>query len=159
MTPERRPYVAANWKMWGTRGEARDYCARLVELLSDRDERSADVAVCAPFTALEACLSALESSGVRVAAQNMHERAAGAYTGEVSAEHPYGEEKAALACRFAREHGVDLSRSYGYADHHSDAPFLRLFGYPVCVNPTPRLRTLAAAAGWAVEEWRPGGAR
>lgn len=87
------------------------------------------------------------------------EVAAGAYTGEMAAEHPYGEEKAALACRFAREHGVDLSRSYGYADHHSDAPFLRLFGYPVCVNPTPRLRTLAAAAGWAVEEWRPGGAR
>ena len=87
------------------------------------------------------------------------EVAAGAYTGEMAAEHPYGEEKAALACRFAREHGVDLSRSYGYADHHSDAPFLRLFGYPVCVNPTPRLRTLAAAAGWAVEEWRSGGAR
>ena len=87
------------------------------------------------------------------------EVAAGAYTGEMTAEHPYGEEKAALARRFAREHGVDLSRSYGYADHHSDAPFLRLFGYPVCVNPTPRLRALAAAAGWPVEEWRAGPSR
>lgn len=85
MTPERRPYVAANWKMWGTRRDARDYCARLVELLPRPGDRAADVAVCAPFTALEACLRALESSGVRVAAQNMHERAAGAYTGEVSA--------------------------------------------------------------------------
>ena len=84
------------------------------------------------------------------------EVAAGAYTGELAAEHPYGEAKATLARRFASEHGVDLARSYAYADHHSDAPLLRLFGYPVCVNPTPGLRSLAAGAGWPVEEWRAG---
>jgi triosephosphate isomerase (TIM) len=83
--PERRPYVAANWKMWGTRGEARAYCERLVELLPPGAERPADVAVCAPFTALETCVSALHSTGVRVAAQTMHELSDGAYTGEVSA--------------------------------------------------------------------------
>ena len=77
-----------------------------------------------------------------------------AYTGALAAPHPYGEEKATLARRFAREHGVDLAASYAYADHHSDAPFLALFGHPVCVNPTPRLRAIAARSGWAVEEFR-----
>ncbi|MDP9372939.1 MAG: HAD-IB family hydrolase, partial [Chloroflexota bacterium] len=78
----------------------------------------------------------------------------GAYTGALAAGHPYGEEKAALARRFAAAHGVDLAASYAYADHHSDAPLLALFGHPVCVNPTPRLRRLAARFGWPVEEFR-----
>lgn len=75
----------------------------------------------------------------------------GAYTGELAGEHPYGAHKATLAHRFAREHGVDLAASYAYADHHSDARLLLLFGHPVCVNPTPRLRRLAARFGWSVE--------
>jgi triosephosphate isomerase (TIM) len=81
----RRPYVAGNWKMWGTRTEARAYCERLLAMLSPEGEREVDLAVCPSFTALEVCLSALESSPVRVCAQNMHQAESGAYTGEVSA--------------------------------------------------------------------------
>lgn len=80
--------------------------------------------------------------------------AAGVYTGTLAGGHPYGEEKAALARRFAAAHGVDLAASYAYADNHSDAPLLQLFGHPVCVNPSPRLRRLAARFGWPVEEFR-----
>ena len=82
MTPERRPYIAANWKLWGTRAEASDYCARLRDLLPDG---GAEVALCIPFTALETCVEALAGTGVKVAAQNMHAEETGAYTGEVSA--------------------------------------------------------------------------
>lgn len=78
----------------------------------------------------------------------------GVYTGSLSGTHLYGPEKAALAVRFAREEGVDLGASYGYADHHTDARFLMLFGHPTCVNPTPRLRRIAGRFGWAVEEFR-----
>ncbi len=78
----RRPYIAANWKMWGTRAQARDYCERLTRLVADD---TAEVVLCAPFTALEPCVDALRESEVRVAAQNMHEEEAGAFTGEVSA--------------------------------------------------------------------------
>jgi triosephosphate isomerase (TIM) len=81
----RRPYVAGNWKMWGTRAEARGYCERLVAMLPPDGEREVDLAVCPPFTALEVCVSALEGSPVRVCAQNMHQAESGAYTGEVSA--------------------------------------------------------------------------
>lgn len=77
-----------------------------------------------------------------------------AYTGALSGAHLYGAEKAVVTRRFAAARGVDLRVSYGYADQHSDLPFLALFGHPVCVNPTPRLRRLAARRGWPVEEWR-----
>jgi triosephosphate isomerase (TIM) len=83
--PDRRPYMAANWKMWGTRAEVRAYCERFLDLLPPEGERSADVVLCPPFTALEVCVAAVEGSGVRVAAQNMHQGDRGAHTGEVSA--------------------------------------------------------------------------
>jgi triosephosphate isomerase (TIM) len=80
----RRPYIAGNWKMWGTRAEALDYCERLLGLLPSEGERQIDLGVCPPFTALDTCVKALEGSGVRVCAQNAHRADTGAYTGEVS---------------------------------------------------------------------------
>jgi triosephosphate isomerase (TIM) len=81
----RRPYIAGNWKMWGTRAQAAEYCERLLEILPDESRRPADVGLCVPFTALDSCVERLRGSGVLVAAQNMHQAEDGAYTGEVSA--------------------------------------------------------------------------
>ena len=78
---------------------------------------------------------------------------AGRYTGTLAGLHPYGERKALLARQFAEAHAVDRSASYAYADHHTDAEVLGLFGNPVCVNATQRLRHIAARNGWLVEEW------
>jgi HAD superfamily hydrolase (TIGR01490 family) len=75
------------------------------------------------------------------------------YTGALDGLHPYGERKAILTRRFAEEHDVALPASYAYADHHSDALMLKLFGHPVCVNATPRLRQIARANGWPIEDW------
>src|SRR5262249_21194680 len=44
-----------------------------------------DVAVCPPFTALAAAVSALAGTEIAVAAQNVHWEPEGAFTGEVSA--------------------------------------------------------------------------
>ncbi|WDT94221.1 triose-phosphate isomerase [Thermoleophilum album] len=82
---KRKPYVAGNWKMWGTRRQARDYFPRLLERLAPVAERTVDVGICAPFTALDVCVEAARGSGVRVLAQNMHQAAEGAHTGEISA--------------------------------------------------------------------------
>lgn len=79
--------------------------------------------------------------------------ASGRYTGTLAGLHPYGERKAILARQFADAHGIDRRASYAYADHHSDAEVLGLFGHPVCVNATQRLRRIAARNGWAVEDW------
>jgi triosephosphate isomerase len=82
--PERRPLIAANWKMWGTRGRAASYCDRLLELLPPGGERPADVALCPPFTALDVVVSKVRDGGLLVAAQDMHHEEEGAHTGQVS---------------------------------------------------------------------------
>jgi triosephosphate isomerase len=83
--PERRPAIVGNWKLWGTRVQAADYCDRLLTLLPDERRRPAAVGICAPFTALDVCVEKLSDSGVAVYAQNMHQEDTGAFTGEVSA--------------------------------------------------------------------------
>jgi len=82
----RKPYIAANWKLWGTRAQAAEYCEKLLTLLPDAGRRQVDVGLCVPFTSLETVVNALDGSGVIVASQNMHQAATGAFTGEVSAE-------------------------------------------------------------------------
>jgi triosephosphate isomerase len=83
MSP-RRPLVAGNWKMNKTGVEAREHIARLRALSGDADPL-ADVAVCAPFTALEAAARAASGSALQVYAQAVHEAPSGAHTGEISA--------------------------------------------------------------------------
>jgi triosephosphate isomerase len=85
MTPERRPFIVGNWKLWGTREEAGRYCDELLRLLPDAGRRVATVGIAAPFTALDACVGKLRGNGVEVYAQNMHQAESGAFTGEVSA--------------------------------------------------------------------------
>ncbi len=83
MTPEaRRPYIAGNWKMHKTAAEARSFVERLAGMVS---ADSVDVGLCVPFTALAASVEAARDTPISIAAQNMHQEPAGAYTGEVSA--------------------------------------------------------------------------
>ena len=80
----RRPLIAGNWKMNKTGVEAREHVARLRAHLGDGD-LAAEVAVCPPFTALEATARAASGSAVKVLAQAVHEAEKGAHTGEISA--------------------------------------------------------------------------
>jgi triosephosphate isomerase (TIM) len=78
----RVPLIAGNWKMHKTVAEAERYVAALLPRVAGL---SVEVAVCAPFTALAALVESTRGSRVAVFAQNMHEAAAGAFTGEISA--------------------------------------------------------------------------
>ncbi|HYZ30156.1 MAG TPA: triose-phosphate isomerase, partial [Thermoleophilaceae bacterium] len=80
--PERRPYMAGNWKMNKLRTEARAYVQDFLALIAGRD---LDVGICVPFTALDVCVEAAAGSPLKIVAQNMHEEPSGAFTGEVSA--------------------------------------------------------------------------
>jgi triosephosphate isomerase len=80
---DRRPYIAANWKMHKTVEEAEAFLAEL--LPGAPGPEGPEVVVCPPFTALKASVELCAQSAVRVAAQNMHEAESGAFTGEVSA--------------------------------------------------------------------------
>jgi triosephosphate isomerase len=81
----RRPLVAGNWKMNKTGPEARAYCERLRAILESHPVGPAEVAICPPFTALEAAAFGLAGSAIWVAAQAVHEAESGAHTGEISA--------------------------------------------------------------------------
>jgi triosephosphate isomerase len=80
--PERRPYIAGNWKMNMLRDEARAYVGELLPLIESKDDL--DVGLCVPFTAIEAVVEAAKGTPLRVLAQNAHEEESGAFTGEVS---------------------------------------------------------------------------
>ncbi len=79
----RTPLIAGNWKMHKTVAEAEEFIAGLLPQVYAAE--GVDVAVCVPFTALQAMVDSTRGSRVEVFAQNMHEAANGAFTGEVSA--------------------------------------------------------------------------
>jgi len=80
----RRPFVAANWKMHKTRSEAIAFAESFLPRRADWGS-DLDVAIAPPFTALADLGRALGGSGIDLAAQNVHDEAHGAFTGEISA--------------------------------------------------------------------------
>jgi phosphoserine phosphatase len=66
---------------------------------------------------------------------------------------PYGSYKAVLIRHFAEQHGLDFSRSYAYADHHTDHEVLRLFGNPVVINPKEKMLEIARREGWPTKDF------
>jgi len=78
----RTPFIAGNWKMHKTVAEAEEYIQGLLPRVYSAD--GVDVAICVPFTALQAMIDSTRGSRVEVFAQNMHEAEHGAFTGEVS---------------------------------------------------------------------------
>lgn len=86
MSQQRKPIIAANWKMFKTVPEAGETAARLKALLDGGPAlQSREVLVCPPFTALAAVHEALSGSGIQVGGQNLHWEDEGAFTGEISA--------------------------------------------------------------------------
>jgi triosephosphate isomerase len=120
----RRPLVAGNWKMHGSRAEN----ARLIgELVEAADGAASDVAVCPPFVYLWEIARLLKGSAIALGAQNVGAEAQGACTGEVSAamlkdvgctlaivghserRHLYGEDDALVARKFVATQAAGLT--------------------------------------------------
>ncbi|HEX5269575.1 MAG TPA: HAD-IB family hydrolase, partial [Gemmataceae bacterium] len=77
----------------------------------------------------------------------------GVLTGEIDGPPIADERKGELVREYAGKHGIDLAQSFAYTDSHGDLPMLECVGRPAAVNPDRRLRRLAAARGWRVEDW------
>ncbi len=75
---------------------------------------------------------------------------AGLLTGRIARPVIWGRQKAAAVNDFCTAHGVDLARSYFYADGAEDAALMAVVGYPRPVNPRRGLAVLAAEQGWPV---------
>ena len=81
----RKPLVAGNWKMNGTRASI-----NVVEAIRDglTPELAArvDVLICPPATLIGSCVAATAGSPIAIGGQNLHARPSGAFTGSISAE-------------------------------------------------------------------------
>ena len=77
----RKKIVAGNWKMNKTESET----TQLIEELKQQDLKiGVEVFVAPTFVNLSSAVKATKDSSIRVAAQNMHQSASGAFTGEIS---------------------------------------------------------------------------
>lgn len=77
----RKKVIAANWKMYKTPDQARDFFRDFLPMVQghDRDE----IVVCPTYLAIDAAVHATRGSNVAIGAQNIHWETEGAYTGEI----------------------------------------------------------------------------
>ena len=80
---KRRPVIAGNWKMNMTPSEAKAFVSELYEKV--KGKRGCDIVVCVPAIDIPAVTKVLSGTSIKVGAQNVHFKASGAYTGEISA--------------------------------------------------------------------------
>ena len=79
----RKKLIAANWKMYKTPDQARDFFRDFLPLVEghNRDQ----IVVCPTYLALDAAVHAAKGTNVAVGAQDLHWEKEGAFTGEVNA--------------------------------------------------------------------------
>ncbi len=79
----RTKVMVANWKMYKTPDETREYLREFLPLVADHDRD--EIVVCPPYTDVAAAIETARGSNVAIGVQNVHWKADGAYTGEISA--------------------------------------------------------------------------
>ncbi len=80
----RKKLIAANWKMYKTPEQARQFVSAFLPLTwgHSRDE----IVLCPPFVSIPATVEAVQGSGIEIGGQDMFWEREGAYTGAVSAQ-------------------------------------------------------------------------
>lgn len=79
----RMPLIAGNWKMHGLK-DALGFFDALAA--SGAVSQGREILVCPPVTLLAAAVQAARTHGIRIGGQDCHTEAAGAHTGDISAE-------------------------------------------------------------------------
>jgi HAD superfamily hydrolase (TIGR01490 family) len=74
----------------------------------------------------------------------------GRLTGGIVEPIVWGGRKTQAVQRFGADHGIDLQRSYFYADGDEDIPSMRAVGNPRPVNPRSGLAAEAVRSGWPI---------
>ncbi|CAA9517029.1 MAG: Phosphoserine phosphatase [uncultured Sphingomonas sp.] len=74
---------------------------------------------------------------------------------KIDGENCYGEAKLRMVADWVERSGLTGTHGHVrfYSDHASDAPVFEWADEPVAVNPHDKLKRLAAARGWQVEDW------
>jgi len=79
----RKKLIAANWKMFKTPDQTRDFFFHFLPMVKghDRDE----IVVCPTYLCIDAAITAAKGTNVAVGAQDLHWEKEGAFTGEINA--------------------------------------------------------------------------
>ncbi|MEK7662472.1 MAG: HAD-IB family hydrolase [Patescibacteria group bacterium] len=94
------------------------------------------------------CVSRYAGADIFLATQL--EQAGDIFTGEISGEPLYGEEKRRQILAAATHHGFSLKNSWAYGDHITDIPVLELATHSFVVNPDKSLLKIAVKRKWGV---------
>jgi putative phosphoserine phosphatase/1-acylglycerol-3-phosphate O-acyltransferase len=73
----------------------------------------------------------------------------GKFTGKIS-EMCWAEGKARAGKKFAKDNGIDLSKSFFYTDSIDDYPLLEIVGKPIATNPDNKLSQVAFESNWPI---------
>ncbi len=79
----RKAVIAGNWKMNMTPSQTTALINEMKPLVAGAD---CEVVLCVPFVDIAAAIEAAKGSNIKIGAENVHFKASGAYTGEISAE-------------------------------------------------------------------------
>ncbi len=79
----RSAVIAGNWKMNKTPAETTALINEMKPLVANADCK---VVLCVPFVDIAAAVEAAKGSNIEIGAENVHFKASGAYTGEISAD-------------------------------------------------------------------------
>ncbi len=80
----RKTVIAGNWKMNMTPSAARTFIKELAPMVAGKDK--CDIVLCVPFVDIAAAVEAAKGTNIKIGAENVHFKASGAYTGEISAD-------------------------------------------------------------------------
>jgi len=78
----RTPVIAANWKMFKSTGDTKDFLSAFKPLVNDA--RDVDIVIAPPFTSLSIAGELVKGTSIKLAAQNLYYEKEGAFTGEIS---------------------------------------------------------------------------
>ena len=77
----------------------------------------------------------------------------GKFTGGLVGPPCYGPEKLRAARQFAKDHRIQLKKSYFYSNGSEDIPLLNAVGHAVAIAPDDKLKKTARRRGWPVHEF------
>ncbi len=78
----RKPIIAANWKMYKTISEGKDFITNFLPKVKDVYDK--EIVIAMPYTLLFVAGEMLKGTNVKLSAENMYVEEKGAFTGEIS---------------------------------------------------------------------------
>lgn len=120
------------------------------EVVAAHQQRGHTVALCSSALTIHAAPVARALGITTLLCNHFTVDSNGLLTGDIERPIIWGARKADAAQRFCDGNGVDLKRSYFYADGDEDVPLMSAVGCPRPVNPRSGLAAAASANGWPV---------